>query len=362
MLLRAEECVRLVPRAAPRHVEAETARLERAFSRGQKLAPAENAAERVELSETRALLERAWVVSAPLGELGWMHAERARELELEARLVERLGTPAASALSAERFPLPPAALARECDTFVAAAVRAGPSSDEVLHASDDESDPLSLVRRVRTRARELGIRVEIRVDRTQVATAATGAGLVSVRPRVLLTARAAERIAVHELHGHALPRARALHAGWTLFRAGTRGASDDEEGRALLCEKRAGFFDAERQRELAWRHAAAVAVRGGADSRDVLRRLLELGATLGQAAALTVRVQRGGGLARELVYLPRYFELVRAFALEPGLERWFERGRIGLAAARAFAKTPPPPACGPKASAGDEAPRRSPLA
>jgi hypothetical protein len=115
---------------------------------------------------------------------------------------------------------------------------------------------------------------------------------------------------------------------------GTAGACDDEEGRALVIEARSRWFDGERRRALALRHVAAVGVRDGATPRDTMTRLAELGVALGLASELTLRVHRGGGLGRELSYLPRYFALRDALAVEPRLERWFERGRFDLATAR----------------------------
>jgi hypothetical protein len=361
-LLSAEDGVRLLPRAAPRDAASETARCQRAFSLGQKLVLERDARAPVDLSPVRRALARVAEVTRPLGAFGCLHAERAAELELEARLVESLGTRGLPLLAAERFPTPPPAAARECDVFVTEALALPEEPAEALHASDDEADPHSLVVRLRARAREVGLSLSVRVSREQLATAATGTGVVSVRPRVLLSARAVERIVTHELLGHALPRARAAYADWTLFRAGTRGAGDDEEGRAILCEQRGGWLGAERRRELALRHVAALGVRAGAEPRDSVKRLVELGAPVARAVEIAVRVHRGGGLAREIVYLPAYLAVRRAFAAEPALERWFERGRVDLATAQAFTRAPPPPACDPTASAGAEVERRSPPA
>jgi hypothetical protein len=361
-LLLAEDSVRLLARSAPRDAAREIARVERAFSLGQKFVLERGEPERVDLSDVRLALARVREMTLGLGPFGRLHAERADELDLEARLVETYGTRALAALAAERFPLPAPALARDCDLFVneALALPAEPAAS--LHVSDDGADPKSLVARLAARARELGIPVRVRVSREQLATAATGAGVVSVRPRVALSARATERIVTHELLGHALPRARAAYADWRLFRVGTRRSADHEEGRALLCEERGGCLDAERRRELAFRHLAAVGVRAGAEPRDTVRRLVELGAPLVQAVEVAVRAHRGGGLGREIVYLPAYYAVRTAFAAEPGLERWFERGRVDLTAALAFMKAPPPPARDPTASADAEAPRLSPLA
>lgn len=350
-LIAAEESIKLVTRLAPADLDAERTRLARDYARGEPLVITRTSDRPTDLAEVRRTLERVRAVTAPLGAFGSLHAERAAELELEARLVEALGTPRFRELAAERFPPPGAALARECDDFVTEALPVVAAPPPELHRSDDEADPKSLIARLRVRARELGLAVSFRMTRDQLAVAATGDGVVSVRSGAWLRAAAAERIATHELFGHALPRARARHAPWALFRAGTRGATDDEEGRALLAEERAGLLDAERRRELALRHVAALGVRAGDDARATCKRLVELGVPLERAVELTLRVQRGGGLAREIVYLPAFFAVKRAFAELPGLERWFERGRVGLAAAAVLMQAPPAPARGPKASA-----------
>jgi hypothetical protein len=336
-LVRIEHDVRLVGRAAPPDVALEIARMVREFSRGRRIGLGDALGTPALLTSVRRSLGRLSAISGELGPLGELHAARAGELELEARLVEALGTPALRGLAAERFPAPPLAQARACESFVAEALAAPPAARAALHRSDDYDDPKSLVARLGARARELGLAIRIDVRRDQMATAATGLGVVCVRPRVGLSASAAERVAVHELLAHALPRARAVHAPWALLAVGTRGAADEEEGRALLIEERSGLLDAERRRSLALRHVSALGVRAGAEPTETLRELVALGAPLEQAAELTLRAHRGGGLGRELVYLPSYFVLRAALTVEPGLESWLERGRLDLATARRLA-------------------------
>lgn len=332
-LVSAEESVNLLARVQPADVLGEVERLAREYTRGNALVIT-RVGEIPDLGPVRRALARVEELCEPLGTFGGHYAERARELDLEARLVEALGTPEFRLRAAERFPEPPLALGRACDEFVAAAEHAAPDGTKSVHRSDDETDPRSLVSRLRVRVRELGLAFTVRTSRNQLAAAATGHGVVSVRAGVHLTAAAADRIAAHELLGHALPRARARYATLPLLRAGTRGAADDEEGRALVVERRAGLLDGARQHELALRHVAALGVRRGAEPRDTTAALLARGAPLERAVELTLRIHRGGGLAREIVYLPAYFAVQRAFAEEPRLERWFEQGRVGLAVAR----------------------------
>jgi hypothetical protein len=360
-LVRAEERIDLLGRVAPPDVLAEAARLARDYARGRALVVTRGD-DAHDLSAVRDALARIQRASSPLGPLGRLYAQRAEELDLEARLVEAMGTQDFRLRAAERFPEPPLALARSCDAFVEEAIRLLPQTPERLYRSDDESEPRSLISRLRLKMRELGLSFVVRVAQSQLAAAATGNGVVSVRAGVRLSANATERITLHELLGHALPRARARHASLPLLRAGTRGAGDDEEGRALVVERRARLLDAERQRELALRHLAAVGVRRGAEPRDTVATLVERGASVERAVELTLRVHRGGGLGREIVYLPAYFAVANAFAEEPALERWFERGRIGLAAARELNRALPTPERDRTASGPGAVPRRSPLA
>jgi hypothetical protein len=360
-LVMAEERVNLLARVAPADVFGECARLARDYTRGDALVITRTG-EAPDLAPVRQALEHIERAAEPLGVLGRLYAGRARELDLEATLAESAFTPQFRTNASERFPEPPLALARSCDAFVAESERLVPAEPRSLHQSDDQADPRSLVMRLRARVRELGLGFGVRTTASQLAAAATGNGVISVRAGVQLSAAASERITAHEVLGHALPRARARFATLPLLRAGTRGAADDEEGRALVVERRAGLLDAERQRELALRHLAALGVRRGAEPRDTASMLVARGAPLERAIELTLRIHRGGGLAREIVYLPAYFAVRSAFDEEPSLERWFEQGRIGLDAARELNRALPTPEHDRTASDAGAAPRRFPPA
>jgi hypothetical protein len=340
-LARAEETIALVPRATPLDVHAEIHRLTSAAARGQRLRPRFRYAPPPELGGVRRSLEGVARETAPYGRAGALLARRAEELELEARLAERVGASGFSELAAERFRAPRGELESRVAEFVDSALSRGvpgPEAGARLTASDDRNSMASLLLKLVRGAAELAlpIRVEVRPD--QLAIAATGHGLVAIRPGVLLPAGVAARIALHELLAHALPRARSAHSSSTLLRAGTAGCVECEEGRALLVEERAGHLDGARRSELALRHLAALAVQRGADFDETVRELVGRGAEARSAIEIAVRVHRGGGLAREIVYLPAYDEVRRALAREPELERWFERGRVGLDAARELQK------------------------
>jgi hypothetical protein len=100
-----------------------------------------------------------------------------------------------------------------------------------------------------------------------------------------------------------------------------------------LLEERASLLGAARRTELGRRHLAALSVRRGADYVETVELLRGLGSDLESALRLSARVHRGGGLARELVYLPNLVFAKRGLADDPSLEAWVEHGRLSLSAA-----------------------------
>jgi hypothetical protein len=334
--LSVERETRLFYRATPENPQVALSALGAAVRTGRPYRPV-SAWRGPDLSETRRRLDALPPLLLGMGAVAQLAVARAAELALEVALAEALHSAPLARLAAARFPAPAGGLARSVDALVSSALAHPPPPESTKHRSDDAADPRSLVARLRRGATEMAIPLRIEIRARQLAVAATGEGLVAVRPSVMLSRAASERIAIHELHAHALPRARALSSGVGLLRAGMARSNEHEEGRALLIEERRGYFGAERLHELALRHRAALSVRDGATPEETVRLLLGLGAAFERALDLSLRVHRGGGLARELVYLPAYFEVKAAFSAEPALEAWFERGRMSLEGARCLA-------------------------
>jgi len=157
-------------------------------------------------------------------------------------------------------------------------------------------------------------------------------GVVRIRAGVRLKKSSAQRVALHEIHGHVLPR---VHGGaWGgVLAAGSAGGSEDEEGRAILLEDRAGLLDAERHRDLGRRYLAAQCLRAGGGFWQTVELLGALGADAADAVDLACRVHRGGGLGRELVYLDGYVRVRTRLEQDPSLERFLENVRVSLEAA-----------------------------
>jgi hypothetical protein len=331
-LTRYEAKVALLDRARPLNLTSELARLGAAFGRGERPSPAFQYGPPAELGALRRALDEAARALEPGDAEEALVAGRARELELEAQLAEHLGTARFSELASERFPLPDDSEVRSlAERFAAASdlPRVGPVT---LHRSDDARDPQSLWSQIASRVGKERWPIRIEVTVGLVSLAAVADGVVRVRPAALLSARAAARIALHEVEGHVRPRVAGAALGG-VFSAGSARSSEDEEGRSIWLEEQGGLLDPERRRELARRYFAVESLRQGADLWDTVEVLGRRGATVTSALELAARVHRGGGLGRELVYLAGYARVARQFASTPALERVMRCGRLSLDAA-----------------------------
>lgn len=329
LLTDAEQRIRLLDRVTPRNFGVERGRLEKKLAAGEPAEPRFEYEPTNDLADVCRELERAARALPGGGPLSDLYAERAEELLLEARLAESIGTPALRTLAAERFPLPES---QELDAVIEAFEGTPADEPSELIRASDASDPRSLLSVLRARVSTLDVPVRIDVRAHLHSVAAAGNGFVALRADALLSARAAERIACHELYAHVLPRMAAEREAFGIYRVGTRGANEDEEGRALCIEERMALLDSGRKHELVRRHRLAIAVRAGAKLTELVTSLRELGASPTVSLDLSLRALRGGGLTREVVYLPAYLRVARAFDEDPRSERFFERGRVALSA------------------------------
>ena len=329
----AERTIALVERCRPLGVRAEQARLVAGWERGEALAPRWQLAAAPELSGLRALLEGVADRVELLGGVGPLYAARARELSLEAELAERIGEPDFAERADRRFSVGQGQDSDAAEAWATAWSHTpiGPEPTPQVETDDDTRGD-SLLSLMRSAVGELRLPFRVTVSPDLVSAAATGDGVIVVRGGCRLSATEAERIVHHEVLGHALPRVRAALERCAIFSIGTAQGSDDEEGRALLIEQRLGYLGDQRRAELGHRHLAALAVRRGADFVETVRLLLEVGALAAAAVAIATRVHRGGGLAREIVYLTALSRVTRCLETDPESERFLERGRVAVGA------------------------------
>lgn len=344
LLRAAEQSAAVIDRARPENLRAEKNRVLDAWRRGERAVPEWRYVERrdVDLGALRHALEGFATTSAGCGPWGRLFAERATELSCEVALAAAIGSPDVIAAARRRYPLLDDAHDRRALDWAASFCEKPPSlvleSADSAVMSDDANEPESLLSQMRRAVgeRRLPFRVEIRSG--LACRAVVGDGFIAIRPHLALSRAATRRLVVHEVDGHALPRHRAESGHLALLRAGTAGSGADEEGRALLLEKRAGVFDDVRRFELGLRHLGALALRDGADWPELVRLFLTHGARLEAAIDVAARVSRGGGLGRELTYLSGLSRVEAAFACRPWLETWFQLGRVSVAAAETIEK------------------------
>jgi len=344
VLMAAERRIALLDRCRPRGLAAERARLVAAWEAGHPLAPRWEVERDPTLDGLDHRLEALASALAGGGPWGLLHAARAQELALEARIAARPGSPRGRAAAAVRFPLPRggegAQAARLAEEWARAA---GSGPDEPRARSDDERSPVSLVCSLRAEIRRRGLPVRVEVVHDLASTVGVGEGVVRVRAGVTLRTSDVARLLAHEIDGHLVPRLRARAEPLGLFRVGTAGGGDDEEGRAVALEAATPGFDARRRRALALRHLGALALRDGATFVELARWLRERGATAREAVELGLRLDRGTALGREIVYLPALvrYQAARRSGLDP--EPWLRRGRIAIHAVPLLAALGPPP-------------------
>ena len=331
-LLRAERVISLTERCRPLDADEEYERVLSAWQRGHEVTPKLRHEPAQGLAELRALLDGVAERARNLGPWGALYAARAEELGIEAELAEHVGASDFRLRAARRYPVEAGPDGERAARWARrwASFHAGPEL-EASHPSDDDRDPLSLFSVMQRAVGEARLPFRVLVRPGLLSAAATGDGVILVRGAARYRAGEARRIVAHEIQGHALPRARAQVDALGLFSLGTARGSDDEEGRAVLIEQRIGALGRTRKAELGRRHLAGLAVRQGASFIDVVRMLRQHGAEPEDAVLIALRVHRGGGLARELVYLTAFSRVRCAFEADPDAERWLERGRISVA-------------------------------
>ena len=333
--------MRVIAASTPVNLERELDRLNRTWRTSGATVPRFAYQAPPDHATLRATLASAACELAREGELGEIYAAKARELELDAEICEAAGTPTLWQAARRRY-------ARR-DTFDATADATAdawltepvhhdaPAPGEVPHVrSDDELSPASLVSRL---AQEIGRRrlpLRVVIKDNLASLAATGDGVVQVVAGRMITLRDVERTVLHEIVGHVEPTVRAATARLGIFAVGTARGSDDQEGRALAIERAAGFLDVGRRREIALRHVAARTLEARADFVDTARALLDRGAPIDAALRIAARAQRGGGLGREVVYLPALLRVEAAVSADASIDRVLASGRVAVDAAPAL--------------------------
>ncbi len=266
---------------------------------------------------------------------GALYLARLDELELELLLIEALGEPKrVRPLAARRYgtgsrPVRLGGVASPLGDVAARLLR----DVEPLPPEPPSVPPegmASLASMVRRLARQAGLQVEVRVEAGLVANAACGERTIFLADR-RFGVHEARRLAVHEVLGHLVAAANGRAQPLALLQVGTAGSLADQEGLALTLEEQAGLLDARRLRTLAARVWVADALHGQAAFGDVVQLLVsEHGFSADEAIALAERAYRGGGVARDPIYLYGWLRVRRAVAEDGVTVDELRLGKVGL--------------------------------
>ncbi len=335
----AEAQIILLARSHPTNWLKLQARLTETWKVGQSEEPVFQFAPPPDLSDLRGALNEIEKWSENRGPWGAILAARARELELEAEMAEHIGDRQIRCLAQRRFPV------LGCANLVSlrrlarcwARIEPNESTCDVIR-SDDQNDSRSLFCQMRSELESCGSSFPVILENRLAAHAVVDDSFVWLKPGVYLSSVESRRIVRHEVHGHVVRRIAVRSPENAGYACGVTGADLDEEGRALWLEEKEGLLDSTRKAGLGRRHLAADACRQGASFCDVVGLLIELNTIIEQAINIALRVWRGGGLAREIIYLDAYWRAKRILSESSGIDDWMKRGRLSFDVASRLAQ------------------------
>jgi hypothetical protein len=283
------------------------------------------------LDRVQGVLERS-----ELSPLETLYLDRARELSLEAAMCAAAGRRELAHLARARFePREPAVAGAASALCAAWLAEPSPPSVPATILSDDP-DPASLLSRMKAAVGRLRLPFSVVASPGLAPLAATGERVILVATGRLVPEEDTARTVLHEIEGHARPRARSMAAASAHFRTGTARGIDDQEGRAVLLEERAGLLGPRRRKQLAARHWAVEAMHGGASFADVASALTAAhGLDAQEAVVVAERAFRGGdgshpGLGRERVYLESLVRVRRHLAARPHDDAVLASGQVAV--------------------------------
>ncbi len=266
---------------------------------------------------------------------GPLYLRRLDELALDLQLLDQIGRPKAlRPLSRQRygdgseraFPeLPGSPTLRQV-------------AERLLHdtAATDEpkvvppTGPESITRLARQVAKRLGLNVHVRIEKKLVSGAAAGERTMFIADRYF-GAREAQRLVVHEILGHLVAAFNGREQPLGIFAMGTGGAFADQEGMCITLEEEFGLLDAARLRALAARVLTTDWVHQGASFGEAALSLhKDFGFPAARAITLCERAYRGGGVARDVVYLRSWLRVRRTLRTAPNTLDRLRLGKLGL--------------------------------
>jgi uncharacterized protein (TIGR02421 family) len=235
-----------------------------------------------------------------------------RELGLQIEMLAARGSPNFRALSTELYGAVTPSLLASAEGLLEVLEPARSIRAATTDRSCIDAEALARLAEVeldhyRGTAADIAAHVEIRADSTGVMVT-DGELLIASGTRV--TSARVQPLLQHEIGTHVLTFVNGSHQPLRLLAAGLAGYEETQEGLALLAEHLCGGLTVSRLRQIAVRVVAVHRMLDGATFREVHDGARELGFSEVGAFNIAMRVARGGGLAKDLVYLRGLVDLL----------------------------------------------------
>ena len=257
-----------------------------------------------------------------------LYREKQQELDLQLSLLGARETPRFVDIGRALYgPVEPNLLKAASDVLEAMpARRRGPAK------TDDSADPAFVEKRAQAminayagQSADFSATIELRDDLPAGLMVSGGKLLISTSTAMAKTR--VEALLSHEVGVHLLTYFNGSAQGLRLFRSGLAGYEGMQEGLAVLAEYLVGGMTEERMRLIAARVIGCNAMLAGASFVDCFRLVRDLGLSPSGAFNLTLRVYRGGGLAKDAIYLRGLLEILTHLRVGGSLEA-FWMGKI----------------------------------
>ncbi len=221
------------------------------------------------------------------------------------------------------------ALLKQAEELLADAHRCQDSPAEKITVSADEFCTLANREIAAYRNRHPGFTGSARVSDEMYGGMLVSRGVLIIGANSGFAADRCAALIQHEVGTHILTWSNGREQPLRLLAAGLPRYDEFQEGLAVLAEYLSGGFDPQRLHVLAARVVAVAAMIAGADFMEVFRMLtLKHGFTQRSAYLITMRVFRGGGFAKDAVYLRGLNTVLKYLAAGGSFENCFA-GKMG---------------------------------
>lgn len=238
-----------------------------------------------------------------------LYREKQQELDLQLSMLAARETPRFVELGRALYgPVEPSLLLAAKDIIEGTKSERGKGPADDADVAFLERSARAMIKAYAATSDQFTASVEVRDD-LPGGMMVSGGRLLIARSTIMSKARV-EALLSHEVGVHLLTYYNGSAQGLRLFRSGLAGYEGVQEGLAVLAEYLVGGMTLGRLRLIAARVIGCAAMLDGASFPECYRRMRELGLSEGAAFNLTLRVYRGGGLAKDAVYLRGLLEVL----------------------------------------------------